>query len=60
MTNLIYPYRISLSSTIGFGLLGIQTENGSVRTQIGPAYNTRIAQERSVRENWRYGIAVNF
>jgi hypothetical protein len=60
MTYLIYPYRISLSSTVGFGLLGIQGENGSVRTQIGPAFNARIAQEWSVRENWRSGIAVNF
>jgi hypothetical protein len=60
MTYLIYPYRISLSSTVGFGLLGIQGENGSVRTQMGPAFNARIAQEWSVRENWRSGIAVNY
>jgi hypothetical protein len=60
MTYLVYPYHLSFSSTIGFGLLGIQGENGSVRTQIGPAFSARIAQEWSVRENWRSGIAINY
>lgn len=60
MTYLIYPYRISLSTTVGFGMLGIQAKNGSVRTQIGPAFNARVAQEWSVRENWRSGVAVSY
>jgi hypothetical protein len=60
MTYLIYPYRISVSSTVGFGMLGIQGENGSVRTQVGPAFSARIAQEWSVKENWRSGIAISY
>jgi hypothetical protein len=60
MTYVIYPYRISLSSTVGFGMLGIQAKNGSVRTEIGPAFNARLAQEWAVRENWRSGLAVSF
>lgn len=60
MTYLIYPYRVSLSTTVGFGMLGIQARNGSVRTEIGPAFNARIAQEWSVRENWRSGISAGF
>ncbi len=66
MTYLVYPYRVSLSTTVGFGLLGIQGERdaqgrgSSVRTEIGPAFNARVAQEWSLRENWRSGIALNY
>ncbi|HEX2612556.1 MAG TPA: hypothetical protein VHO02_03065, partial [Fibrobacteria bacterium] len=60
MTYLIYPYRISFSSTVGFGLLGIQGENGSIRSQIGPAFSARVAQEWVVKENWRSGIAISY
>lgn len=61
MTYLVYPYRVSFSTTVGFGLLAIQGDDGrSVRTEIGPAFNARVAQEWNVRENWRTGIAINY
>jgi hypothetical protein len=60
MTYLVYPYRTSISTTVGFGLLGIQGKNSSVRTNIGPAFNLRIGQEWALRENWRSGLAVNY
>ena len=60
MTYLIYPYRTSVSTTVGFGLLGIQGDSSSVRTQIGPAFNLRIGQEWPLRENWRSGFAINY
>jgi hypothetical protein len=60
MTYLIYPYRTSISPTVGFGLLGIQGKDQSVRTEIGPAFNLRIGQEWALRENWRTGFAVNY
>jgi hypothetical protein len=60
MTYLVYPYRTSISTTVGFGLLGIQGTNSSVRTNIGPAFNVRVGQEWALRENWRSGFAVNY
>ena len=60
MTYLIYPYRTSLSTTVGFGLLGIQGDDASVRTNFGPAFNIRVGQEWAIRENWRSGFAVNY
>lgn len=60
MTYLIYPYRTSISTTVGFGLLGIQGKDQSVRTDIGPAFNLRIGQEWALKENWRTGFAVNY
>jgi hypothetical protein len=60
MTYLVYPYRTSISTTVGFGLLGIQGDSSSVRTTIGPAFNLRIGQEWAIKENWRSGFAVNY
>ena len=60
MTYLVYPYRTSISTTIGFGLLGNQGKDQSVRTDIGPALNLRIGQEWALRENWRSGFAINY
>lgn len=60
MTYLIYPYRTSIGSTIGFGILGIQGAEKSVRTQLGPAFSLRIGQEWAVRENWRSGFSVGY
>jgi hypothetical protein len=60
MTYLVYPYRTSISTTIGFGLLGIQGDSSSVRTTIGPAFNLRIGQEWAIKENWRSGFAINY
>jgi hypothetical protein len=60
MTYLIYPYRTSLSTTVGFGLIGIQGDDGAVRTNPGPALNVRLGQEWAIRENWRSGFAVNY
>jgi hypothetical protein len=60
MTYIVYPFRTSIGTTIGFGLLGIQGDTSSVRTQIGPAVNLRIGQEWVLRENWRSGFAINY
>lgn len=60
MTYLIYPYRTSLSTTVGFGLLGIQGKDAGVRTNFGPALNVRLGQEWAIRENWRSGFAVSY
>ncbi len=60
MTYLIYPYRTSLSTTVGFGLIGIQGKDAGVRTNLGPALNVRVGQEWAIRENWRSGFAVNY
>jgi hypothetical protein len=60
MTYLVYPYRTSISTTVGIGLLGIEGEGASVRTSIGPALNVRLGQEWALRENWRSGFAVNY
>jgi hypothetical protein len=60
MTYLVYPYLTSFSTTVGFGLLGLQGKSQGVRTNIGPALNLRIGQEWKIRENWRSGFAVNY
>jgi hypothetical protein len=60
MTYVIYPFRTSIGSTVGFGLFGIQGVDQSVRTQVGPAMNLRIGQEWALRENWRSGFAINY
>jgi hypothetical protein len=60
VTYIVYPYRVSFSTTLGFGFLGMQDFNQSVRTDIGPAFNLRIAHERNLRENWRSGIGINY
>jgi hypothetical protein len=60
MTYLIYPYRTSISTTVGFGLLGIQGKSSSVRTTIGPAFNLRVGQEWALRENWRSGFSIGY
>jgi hypothetical protein len=69
-TYLVYPYRISFSTTVGLGLVAIEKfppgEGASdsayknVRTGIGPAFNFRVAQEWAVRENWRTGFSVSY
>jgi|GEM_PF-5113779 len=60
MTYLVYPYRTSISTTVGIGLLGIEGKGSSVRTGIGPALNLRVGQEWALRENWRSGFAVSY
>lgn len=60
MTYRIMPYETSVSTTIGVGLLGMQGDSSAVRTEIGPAFNARIAQEWRVRENWRSGFAITY
>jgi hypothetical protein len=60
MTYLVYPYLTSFSTTVGFGLLGLQGKSQGVRTGIGPALNVRVGQEWKIRENWRSGFALNY
>lgn len=60
MTYLIYPYRTSISTTVGFGFVGIEGKDNSVRSNFGPAFNLRVGQEWAVKENWRSGFAVNY
>lgn len=67
-TYLIYPYRVSFSTTVGLGLVAIQKidsddpdfDNKNVRTALGPAFNFRVGQEWAVKENWRTGFSLNY
>lgn len=59
-TYLVYPYGVSVSTTVGLGVIGMQGSKSSMRTNIGPAVNVRVGQEWSIRENWRSGFAVNY
>jgi hypothetical protein len=59
-TYIIYPYRTSISTTVGVGLIGIQSDSTGVRTDIGPAFNVRIGQEWALRENWRTGFGITY
>jgi hypothetical protein len=67
-TYLIYPYRVSFSTSVGLGLVAIRKiasddpgyDNSNIRTALGPAFNFRVGQEWALYENWRTGFALSY